>query len=114
MPGIMSSYKSCMIPRTPIRGLRPAIKSSLLGTSGWGGRARSALAVLVLVAAVQRVDLLRRQRFEVALLTGEPHGARDVFAHHRRLHGGARGAADSEHAVAAQQHRGRAVPGQRL
>src|SRR5580692_5498224 len=107
MPGIMSSYRSCMIPRIPMRGLRP---TQALMTSPY---LRSTLAIVVLVAGVQRVHLVRGQRRRLAVGTGQMHRPRRVLAHHGGLDRVPRGAADGEHAVAAHQHGGGAVPGQR-
>src|SRR5216684_5700153 len=107
IPGTMSSYRSCMIPRMPMRGLRPtgAVMSSVL-------LLQSTLAVIVLVARVQRVHLLGGQRRQLAESEGQMDGTRHVFAHHGGLHRLAGGTADGEHAVAAHQHGGGAVPGQ--
>src|SRR6516225_3549797 len=96
MSGMKSSYRSCMMPRIPIRGLRSDM-AFLLGRSApaaperhgrsWPGR--SALAVFLLVAPVQGVDLVGRDRGQRAAEgAGEVHGARGILAHHRRLQRG--------------------------
>src|SRR5260370_18684008 len=100
MPGMMSSYRSCMIPGIPMRGLRPA---QAVMTSPY---LRSTLAVVVLVAGVQRVHLVRGQRRRLAVGAGQVHRPRRVLAHHGGLDRVPRGAADGEHAVAAHHHGG--------
>src|SRR3954447_26136561 len=79
------------------------------------GRARvgSALSVLVLVAVVERIDVLSGKGHWVAERAREVHGARDVLAHDCGLDGVPRPGADREDAVAAHQHGGRAVLGER-
>src|SRR5215470_1472485 len=105
MPGIMSSYRSCMIPKIPIRGLRSLITASLrVGHSRVRSPAGSALAVLVLVSPVQGVDLVGRQRGDLTPHAGQMDRAGRVLAHHRRLDRVARGGAHGEHPMAAQQH----------
>src|SRR5215469_15590475 len=103
MPGIMSSYRSCIMPRIPTRGLRSdiTIKTFLRNGRCWAGLDwRSALPVLLLVAPVQRVDLRLRDRGERAAEgAGQVHGPGRVLAHHRGFHRVARGRSDSEHAV---------------
>src|SRR4051812_29198468 len=88
-----------MIPRTPTRGLRLT---------------RSALAVDVVVAVIEGVDVLSRQGDGRAEGPCEMHGACDVLAHDRGLEGVAGTATEREDSVAAHQHGGRAVVLQRL
>src|SRR3954454_23867257 len=88
-----------MMPSTPTRG-RVAT--------------RSALSVNVLVAVIERVDLLGCQGNGGAEAPCEMHGACDVLAHDRGLDGVALTATDGEDSVAAHQHRRRAVILERL
>src|SRR5690349_8242691 len=83
-----------MIPSTPTRG-RVAT--------------RSALAVNVLVAVIERVDFLSSERDGRAEGPCEMHGACDVLAHDRGFDGVARTATDREDSVAAHEHGRRAV-----
>src|SRR5215211_7185370 len=103
MPGSISSYSSCMTPSRPIRG-----------RSGACPAAASALAVDVLVAVIERVDLLWFERDGVSERAREVHGAGDVLAHHGGLDRLARRGADGEDAVRAHQHRRGAMRGERL
>src|SRR5260370_17109554 len=120
MPGIISSYRSCMMPRSAILGWRSDMsvlhndgaRAARRGAAGLGA-GWSALPVLLLVTPVQRVDLFLAERGErVAEGTGQVHGPGGVLAHHRRLHGVAGGRADGEHAVTAHQHGGRPLSAQ--
>src|SRR3954451_20245053 len=88
-----------MMPSTPMRG-RAGIAS--------------ALSVDVLVAVVERIDVLSGERDGIAEHPREVHSAGDVLAHHRRLDRVAGPGAEGEHAVAAQQDGRRAVVGERL
>src|ERR1041384_8176733 len=103
MPGSMSSYSACMIPSTPIRG---RVCTTLPSSRAWV----SVLAIDVLVAVVQRVDMDRLQRLDGTERAREVHRARGVLAHHCALDGVARALAEREDAVVAHQHRPRAVP----
>src|SRR4051795_3869657 len=88
-----------MMPSSPMRGSRRPV---------------SALSVDVVVAVIERIDVLLIERYGVAEGAGEVHGAGGVLAHDGRLDCLERPAADREHAVRAHQHGGRAVAGQRL
>src|SRR6478609_4171610 len=88
-----------MMPSTPTRG-RVAT--------------RSALSVNVLVAVIERVDLLGGQGDGGAEGPCEMHGACDVLAHDRGLDGVARTATDREDAVAAHEHGRGAVAVERV
>src|SRR5580658_643735 len=101
IPGIISSYRSCMIPRMPMRGLR-----SFQAVMGGRSPSRSALAILVLVASVQGVYLVGGQRYQLAVGPGEVDRARHVFAHYGGLHRIFGRTADGKDAVAAHQHGG--------
>src|SRR5215472_3052470 len=107
IPGIMSSYRSCMMPRIPIRGLRTVMTPPALLCDPW-----SSLAVLGGEPAVQDVDVLAADRCWLAEHPGQVHRPRGVLAHHGGLDGVAGGAADREDAVVAQQHGRRAVAGE--
>src|SRR5690242_21739213 len=96
-----------MIPSRPIRG---RVCTSLSSSSAWV----SALAIDVLVAVVERVDVHWLERLDRPERAREVHRARDVFAHHRALDGVARALAEREHAMAAHQHRAGAVLADRL
>src|SRR3954466_8742859 len=76
--------------------------------------AGSALSVEVLVAVIERVDLLLGERDGRAEGACQVDRAGRVLAHDGGLDGRARGRADGEDAVAAHQHGGRAMGGQRL
>src|SRR3954464_14898748 len=89
-----------MMPSTPTLG-RVAARSS-------------ALSVNVLVAVIERVDLLGGQGDGSAEGPCEMHGACDVLAHDRGLDGVAWTATDGEDSVAAHEHGGRAVLGERV
>src|SRR4029453_5117305 len=88
----------------------------MMPSSPMRGRAgmASALSVDVLVAVVERIDVLSGERYGIAEHLREMHGACGVLAHHRRLDRVAGPGAEGEHAVAAQQHGRRAVRGERL
>src|ERR1700748_3599493 len=88
-----------MIPSSPIRGRE--------GTA-------SALAIDVLVAVVERIDVLLLERDGLAERPREVHDPGGVLAHHRRLDRLAGPGAEREHAVAAHQDRSRAVRRERL
>src|SRR4051794_31514997 len=107
MPGSMSSYRLCMIPSRPIRGRVP-MASALRGLT------RSALAIDVLVAVEEGVDVGGLEDLHRAERVGEMHCPRDVLAHHRGLHRVPRRRADREDAVAAHEHGGRAARAERL
>src|SRR4051812_32330309 len=93
-----------MMPSRPMRGRARPLP----------GASASALAVDVLVAVMERVDLLLGQWDRLPERAREVDGAGDVLAHDRRLDRVARGGADREHAVAAHEHRRRAMAGERL
>src|SRR6266545_2491619 len=105
MPGIMSSYSSCMMPRMPILGCCSAICLTFPSSFEAG----SALPVHVLVALVQGVDVGLRDGQRLAQRAGEVHRTGRVLAHHGGLDGGAPGRPDREDAVAAHEHRRRAM-----
>src|SRR5919108_4353918 len=88
-----------MMPSSPMRGRL---------------RVASALSVDVLVAMVERIDVLFREGDGFSKGAREVDGARDVLAHHRRLDRGAGVGPEGEHAVIAKQHGGRAVRSERL
>src|SRR5260370_3413358 len=100
----MSSYSACMIPRTPIRGLRSVI---CLSPSAGPGPS-TLLAVDVLVPGVHGVDVRLAEQGDVAERPGEVDRPRGVLAHGRGLHRGTRVGPDRENPVAAQQNGGRA------
>src|ERR1017187_9050077 len=82
----MSSYRSCMIPRMPMRGLRPCRAVIRVVSPSTSTPATSTLAVVVLVAGVQGVHLVGGQRRQLAEGPGQVDRARHVFAHHGGLH----------------------------
>src|SRR5258707_15705422 len=93
MPGIISSYRSCMMPRIPILGWRSDMtflhndgaRAARRGAAGLGAGG-SALPVLLLVSPVQRVDLFLARRGErVAEGAGQAPGPGGGPAHHPRL-----------------------------
>src|SRR5262245_41308515 len=98
----MSSYRLCMMPSRPIRGLPT------------GRAAASALAVDVLVAVMQCLDAFRVEWDDVAERAREMDGPSHVLAHHRGLDGVSGGGADREYAVGAHEDRGRVVALERL
>src|SRR6266702_8990143 len=105
-----------MIPRIPMRGLRSVIVYNLplkRKTTRLLPACLSALAVVIFVAPVQRVDLAGWQWLQVAVRPRDVHGAGRVLAHHRRLDGLPRGRPDGQHAMAAHEHGRRAVALQR-
>src|ERR1700722_17469331 len=115
MPWIMSSYRSCMMPRIPMRdrhAVMTFLQNGLLEVTA-GQRGWSALAVLGGVALMQRIDLVGGQRGGRPERAGHVHGPGHVLAHDCGLDRGPGGGADGEDAVAAHQDGGRAVPGQR-
>src|SRR6478609_4355140 len=91
-----------MMPSSPMRG------------RGGAGGMPSALSVDVLVAVVERIDVLWGERDGIAEHPREMDRAGGVLAHHRRLDRVAGAGAEGEHAMAAQEHGRRAVAGQRL
>src|SRR3954451_6383717 len=72
------------------------------------------LPVDLLVAGVEKVDRVRRDRQRVAAVAGDVDGARDVLEHHGCLDRVARRDADRERPVVAHQDGPRPVPLQRL
>src|SRR4051794_32400451 len=88
-----------MMPSSPIRGR---------------SRAVSALSVDVVVAVIERIDVLLIKRHGIPQLTSEVDRARSVLAHHRGLDGVARPGPEREDAMRAHEHGGRAVAGERL
>src|SRR4051812_25440470 len=90
-----------MIPSSPIRG-RAAVTPA------------SALAVDVLVAVMEGLDVVGVERHDVSQDAREMYRARDVLAHDGRLDGVAGGPADREHPVRAHEDGARVVAGERL
>src|SRR6266566_5653673 len=128
-----------MIGRTPIRGFRSAAHGCVICLSLLPGRPRMArlprlprlarlarparlawlawlawLAVNVQVPHVHRVDVGLAEPLHRTEDPREVDRAGGVLAHRSRLDRGPRVCADGEDAVAAQQDRGRPVPGQGL
>src|ERR1039457_6049963 len=85
IPGIMSSYRSCMIPRMPMRGLRPCRAVIRVVSPSTSTPATSTLAGVVLVGGVQGVHLVGGQRRQFAEGPGQVDRTRHVFAHHGGL-----------------------------
>src|SRR3954470_4932487 len=88
-----------MMPSSPMRGSRRPV---------------SALSVDVVVAVIERIDVLLIERYGVAQGTGEVHGASGVLAHDGGLDRLKRPAADRGHPVRAHQRGGGAMAGERL
>src|SRR5215813_12134274 len=107
-PGLMPSLRGNGVPEYPASGAMATFPAPV----GLQGRPGSPLAVLFLVAAVERVDLVRCEWFRLAVRAGEVHGAGHVLAHHRGLDRVAGGRPDGEHPVAAHQHRRGTVAGE--
>src|SRR5689334_7684624 len=74
----------------------------------------SSLAVDVLVAVEEGVDVVLLDRDRGAELARDVHGAGDVLAHHRGLDRGPGGRPDAEDAVVLHEHCGRAALAQGL
>src|ERR1700733_15564812 len=89
MPGIMSSYRSCMIPNMPILGLPEVM--ILLNGGHLDAELFSSLAIVVGIAVMQGVNLIAGQRLRLTEGPGQVHGPSRVLAHNRRLHRLARG-----------------------
>src|SRR5260370_40412278 len=93
-----------MMPRMPIRGFAPVIRTILLNDWHVAGVRTSSLAVFRGVPAVERVHLVGRERWRVAVGTGEVHRAGRVLTHHGRRAPGPR-------ADGTPHHRGPRWPG---
>src|SRR5215211_1572447 len=93
-----------MMPSSPMWGRAWATSAA----------AGSALSVGVLVAVIERVDLLLGERDGRAERACQVDGAGRVLAHDGGLDGRARRRADGEDAVAAHQHGRRAMGRERL
>src|SRR6266702_2678434 len=88
IPGIMSSYRSCMMPRIPMRATVPDLLVAMTFLlNGWlvVGVQPSALAVFRGVPAVQGVDLVGRSRLRLTEHPGQVDRSGGILAHHRGL-----------------------------